>query len=304
MLSLRLADRTRELEPVAHGGDFAERHPRLHHAEWPRVHAEQDDPFGPGAESPQIVLVWRPGISQRVIDVPDGGCELQPGSFPAQAPGGCDERLGCDRSCLLFGHEQENMGRKIVARFVILNQTVVMPKLIPAPTRIAAAGTKPKTIDEFVGRVNSGDEQVSIAHMRSPCGWVEPGQTPEFDEYTVVLHGQLRVTHRGGALDVCSGQGVVVRAGEWVQVQQPRERRSGVYRGLPACLFAAIGSSGCLRGRRRRKAEGRRQKGESARKSGQGGGKRMEWTLGKARSLCGVAKSSLSNSRTGLLGPR
>jgi len=127
------------------------------------------------------------------------------------------------------------MGRKIVARLVILHQTVVMPKLIPAPTRITAAGTKPKIIDEFVGRVNSGHEQVSIAHMRSPCGWVEPGQTPEFDEYTVVLHGQLRVTHHGGVIDVCSGQAVMVRAGEWVQYSSPT-REGAEY--IAVCLPA------------------------------------------------------------------
>ena len=96
-----------------------------------------------------------------------------------------------------------------------------MPKLIPAPTRIAAAGTKPKIIEEFIGRVNSGDDQLSIAHMRSPTGWVEPGQTPEFDEYTLVLRGQLRVTHQSGVLDVTAGQAIVTRAGEWVQYSTP-----------------------------------------------------------------------------------
>jgi mannose-6-phosphate isomerase-like protein (cupin superfamily) len=108
-----------------------------------------------------------------------------------------------------------------VARRLNLNQTLAMPKLIPTPTRITAAGNKPKIIDEFIGRVNSGDSQVSIAQMRSPSGWVEPGQTPEFDEYTVVLRGQLRVTYRSGALDVSAGQGVIVRAGEWVQYSSP-----------------------------------------------------------------------------------
>jgi mannose-6-phosphate isomerase-like protein (cupin superfamily) len=112
-------------------------------------------------------------------------------------------------------------GRKILARRLDLNQTLAMPKLIPAPTRITAAGNKPKLIDEFIGRVNSGDPQVSIAQMRSPSGWVEPGQTPEFDEYTVVLRGQLRVTHRSGAIDVNAGQGIIVRAGEWVQYSTP-----------------------------------------------------------------------------------
>ena len=98
-----------------------------------------------------------------------------------------------------------------------------MPKLIPAPSRIAAAGTKGKIIEEFIGRVNSGDERLSIAHMHSPGGWDEPGQTPEFDEYTVVLRGRLRVTHRAGAVDVSAGQAIIARAGEWVQYSTPGE---------------------------------------------------------------------------------
>jgi ethanolamine utilization protein EutQ (cupin superfamily) len=98
-----------------------------------------------------------------------------------------------------------------------------MPTLIDKPTRIEAAGTKPKRIDEYVGRVNSGDAAVSIAHMRSPAGWAEPGQTPEFDEYTVVLQGTLRVEHRGGTLEVRAGQVVVVRRGEWVRYSTPAD---------------------------------------------------------------------------------
>jgi mannose-6-phosphate isomerase-like protein (cupin superfamily) len=96
-----------------------------------------------------------------------------------------------------------------------------MPELISKPTRVEAAGNKPKLIDEFVGRVNSGDSEVSIARMRSPGGWVEPGQTPEFDEYTVVIAGMLRVEHRGGVIDVPAGQAVVVRRGEWVRYSTP-----------------------------------------------------------------------------------
>jgi mannose-6-phosphate isomerase-like protein (cupin superfamily) len=96
-----------------------------------------------------------------------------------------------------------------------------MPTLIAQPTRVQAAGNRPKLIDEYVGRVNTGDERLSVAHMRSPAGWVEPGQTPEFDEYTVVLRGLLRVTHRGGSLDVRAGQAVLVRGGEWVQYSTP-----------------------------------------------------------------------------------
>lgn len=96
-----------------------------------------------------------------------------------------------------------------------------MPKLIPAPTRITAAGNKPKLIDEFVGHVNSAESRLSIAQMRSPSGWVEPGQTPEFDEFTVVLKGSLRVTHKKGVLDVAAGQAVITEAGEWVQYSTP-----------------------------------------------------------------------------------
>ena len=96
-----------------------------------------------------------------------------------------------------------------------------MPTLIPSPTRIEAAGNKPKLIDEYVGRVNTGTEAVSVAHMRSPGGWVEPGQTPEFDEYTVVLKGLLRVAHRSGTLDVRAGQAVLARRGEWVRYSTP-----------------------------------------------------------------------------------
>lgn len=96
-----------------------------------------------------------------------------------------------------------------------------MPQLISQPKVIEAAGNKPKRIEEFFGRVNSGTEAVSIARMVSPSGWLEPGQTPEFDEYTVVLKGMLRVASREGTLDVLPGQGVLVRGGEWVQYSTP-----------------------------------------------------------------------------------
>ncbi|MDQ4070328.1 MAG: cupin domain-containing protein [Actinomycetota bacterium] len=96
-----------------------------------------------------------------------------------------------------------------------------MPTLIPAPTRVEAAGNKPKVIDEYIGRLASGHQAVSVAHMRSPAGWVEPGQTPEFDEFTVVLAGRLRVTSASGELDVSAGQAVVARAGEWVRYSTP-----------------------------------------------------------------------------------
>ena len=92
-----------------------------------------------------------------------------------------------------------------------------MPTRIAQPTRIAAAGNEPKLIDEYIGRVNSETSEASIAHMRSPPGWVEPGQTPEFEEFTIVLKGMLRVEHKQGSLDVYAGQAVIVRAGEWVR---------------------------------------------------------------------------------------
>ena len=93
--------------------------------------------------------------------------------------------------------------------------------MIDTPSRVEAAGTKPKLIDEYVGRVNSGEERLSVAHMRSPEGWLEPGQRPEFDEWTLVLAGCLRVEHEGGELDVRAGQAVLVRGGEWVRYSSP-----------------------------------------------------------------------------------
>ena len=97
-----------------------------------------------------------------------------------------------------------------------------MPTLIPHPTVVAAAGTLPKRIEEFVGRVNSGTAAVSIARMQSPAGWVEPGQRPAFGEYTVVLAGRLRVEAQDGSvLDVRAGQAVTTRAGEWIRYSTP-----------------------------------------------------------------------------------
>ncbi|HWO18030.1 MAG TPA: cupin [Kofleriaceae bacterium] len=96
-----------------------------------------------------------------------------------------------------------------------------MPKHISNPTIIQSAGNKPKRIEEFIGRVNSGTAAVSIARMTSPPGWVEPGQTPEFDEYTIVLGGTLRVTTRDATLDVRAGEAVIAHAGEWVQYSTP-----------------------------------------------------------------------------------
>ena len=96
-----------------------------------------------------------------------------------------------------------------------------MPTLIQGPSIIQAAGTKPKRIEEYAGRINSGHSGVSVARMVSPEGWLEPGQKPEFEEITVVLKGMLRVEHKGGTLDVRPGQGVVAHPGEWVRYSTP-----------------------------------------------------------------------------------
>ena len=98
-----------------------------------------------------------------------------------------------------------------------------MPKLIERPTVVAAAGNKPKQIQEFAGRVNSGHSAVSVARMISPVGWREPGQRPEFEEITVVLRGLLRVEHEQGTLDVRAGQAIVTAPGEWVRYSTPEE---------------------------------------------------------------------------------
>lgn len=98
-----------------------------------------------------------------------------------------------------------------------------MPIRIEAPTVIPAAGTKPKIIREFVGRVNSGDAGVSVARMTSPGGWEEPGQRPEFDEITLVLNGIVRVEYEGGSMDIQAGQAVITKAGEWVRYSTPGE---------------------------------------------------------------------------------
>jgi ethanolamine utilization protein EutQ (cupin superfamily) len=98
-----------------------------------------------------------------------------------------------------------------------------MPTLISQPTRIQAAGTKPKLIDEYIGRVNSKTGALSVAHMRSPQGWQEPGQRPEFDEFTVVLSGTLKVKHEAGEMTVSAGQAVIAHRGEWVQYSTPEE---------------------------------------------------------------------------------
>jgi mannose-6-phosphate isomerase-like protein (cupin superfamily) len=96
-----------------------------------------------------------------------------------------------------------------------------MPELIESPVRVEAAGEPPKLIEEFAGRASNREQRVSVARMRSPAGWEEPGQRPEFDEYTVVLAGALQVESEGGMLEVLAGQGVLVPAGEWVRYSTP-----------------------------------------------------------------------------------
>jgi mannose-6-phosphate isomerase-like protein (cupin superfamily) len=96
-----------------------------------------------------------------------------------------------------------------------------MPTLVANPTLIESAGNKPKIIEEYVGRVNTSTAGVSVAHMRSPEGWAEPRQRPEFDEYTVVLRGTLRVEHKSGEMDVTAGQAVIAHRGEWVRYSTP-----------------------------------------------------------------------------------
>jgi ethanolamine utilization protein EutQ (cupin superfamily) len=96
-----------------------------------------------------------------------------------------------------------------------------MPELIESPSVVESAGTKPKRIEEYVGRVNSGHEAVSVARMTSPAGWEEPGQRPEFDEITLVLRGRVHVEHEDGEIEVGPGQAVLTRAGEWIRYSTP-----------------------------------------------------------------------------------
>ncbi len=109
-----------------------------------------------------------------------------------------------------------------------------MPTLIEQPTVVKAAGNKPKLIREYFGRVNSRTSGISIAHMDSPPGWVEPGQRPEFDEYTVVLKGRLRVEHEGGVVDVKAGQAILTGKGEWIRYSTLEEGAEYVAICLPA----------------------------------------------------------------------
>jgi hypothetical protein len=106
-----------------------------------------------------------------------------------------------------------------------------MPTLISHPTRIQSAGNKPKLIDEYIGLVNSQTTSASVAHMRSPAGWLEPGQTPAFDEFTIVLKGTLRVEHENGSLDVIAGQAVIAQGGaEYIAVCLPAFSMDTVHR--------------------------------------------------------------------------
>jgi mannose-6-phosphate isomerase-like protein (cupin superfamily) len=109
-----------------------------------------------------------------------------------------------------------------------------LPKLIEAPTRVQSAGNMPKLIDEYVGRLNTREGRLSVAHMRSPAGWQEPGQTPEFEEYTIVLKGRLRVRHEGGEFEVRAGQAVITHPGEWIQYSTPDEPTEYIAICLPA----------------------------------------------------------------------
>jgi quercetin dioxygenase-like cupin family protein len=124
-----------------------------------------------------------------------------------------------------------------------LEPNKIMPTLISQPTRIQAAGNKPKLIDEYVGRVNSKTSGVSVAHMRSPEGWVEPGQTPEFDEFTIVLRGKVLVSYQGGEIEVNAGQAVIAHAGEWVRYSTP-EGAEYIAVCLPAFSMEAVHRDG------------------------------------------------------------
>ncbi len=110
-----------------------------------------------------------------------------------------------------------------------------MPTLIERPVRVQSAGNKPKLIDEFIGQARTGHDELSVARMQSPADWAEPGQTPDFDEITLVLGGLVRVEYRGGMLDVRAGQAVLVRRGEWVRYSTP-DRGGAEY--VAVCLPA------------------------------------------------------------------
>lgn len=116
-----------------------------------------------------------------------------------------------------------------------------MPRLIDAPTVVQAAGTPPKRIEEYVGRVNSGHSAISVARMKSPAGWREPGQRPSFEEVTVVLSGTVHVEYEGGALDVQAGQAVVTAPGEWIRYSTPSGPAEYIAVCLPAFSMETVG---------------------------------------------------------------
>lgn len=119
-------------------------------------------------------------------------------------------------------------------------ESVSAPTFIAKASRITAAGNKPKLIDEYIGHVNSATAEASVAHMRSPSGWTEPGQTPDFDEYTLVLRGLVRVEFEGGQMDVRAGQAVIAHRGEWVRYSTPEpEGAEYIAVCLPAFTLAA-----------------------------------------------------------------
>jgi len=126
-------------------------------------------------------------------------------------------------STRLAHHESTLLGYSWVegGRDPVCGILAAMPELITQPSRVAAAGQPPKLIDEYVGRANTGQDGLSIAHMRSPSGWAEPGQRPEFDEFTIVLRGALVVESEGDQMTVQAGQGVHTRPGEWVRYSTP-----------------------------------------------------------------------------------
>jgi ethanolamine utilization protein EutQ (cupin superfamily) len=99
----------------------------------------------------------------------------------------------------------------------------ITPTFLPKPARVAAAGNKPKLIDEYIGRVNSDSHALSVAHMRSPQGWTEPGQTPDFDEYTLVLKGHLHIEFDGGTIDARDGQAIIAHKGQWIRYSTPSD---------------------------------------------------------------------------------
>jgi quercetin dioxygenase-like cupin family protein len=119
-------------------------------------------------------------------------------------------------------------------------ESLQVPTLIQSPTRIQAAGNLPKLIDEFVGLVNTRQGRLSVAHMRSPAGWQEPGQTPEFEEYTIVLSGCLHVQHEQGTFEVAAGQAVIAHPGEWIRYSTPDEATEYIAICLPAFSPATV----------------------------------------------------------------